>query len=665
MATASYAWSCQATVDYFRLYESLNGGAFNLAQQVAGTQVTWNHTGIAPGNYSAQVTSVLGSTESAPSNIASFTVSAPDFSVSFTGSQVRIPQRGVGQFWVNLSSIAGFSGLLSLSAAAGSSGSTSAGMEFAPGFFAPGYFAPGYNPDRAQSSSSTPTQGVKVVLSQQSVYLSAGGSPMVSVGVSVARDATIGQFVLTVYANSGGITRSVDVLVNVSGVEMTFTATGAFAIIGIGLEPSEGTLVASQRLLDRTNGSIETDLTAIARKSYRNQAAVAGFVAGASKTAGQLTIEPTSEGISKLLIAAFGNPTSTLIAGGTGSGATATATVTGGAVTAFTVTAPGTGYSSPPSVAITGGGGTGAAGTAVLGTAGAAGTVVSITVTSPGTGYASAPTVTLSPAASFYQHVFTDGFTQGTVSLHEKRGNTFFSFGGCRCNGITATVNKTQGDPVTLMFDMMSLYEILDMPAASIALDGSVGYDVNGAFSPTNVSAIFNNVLTTAAQSLTIHPSKAVTERQVLDSFRGPNSHFVEQSNNTGNATLYFGDELALNKYFGLLEAASGARGASKSIIPVPLKLQITYNVDANGNTPGMTLFFPAAIYQRVGQPYRGPGAIMQDIAIMTQHDPATSTSFQVILQNYETAGTGAGQIAAVGTTITGVPANLQNAYHS
>ena len=74
--------------------------------------------------------------------------------------------------------------------------------------------------------------------------------------------------------------------------------------------------------------------------------------------------------------------------------ARATATVSSGAVTGFTVTDGGEGYKSalPPSITITGGGGSGATATA---TVDAAGLVTGLTVTAGGTGYTSAPTVTI------------------------------------------------------------------------------------------------------------------------------------------------------------------------------------------------------------------------------------------------------------------------------
>lgn len=68
--------------------------------------------------------------------------------------------------------------------------------------------------------------------------------------------------------------------------------------------------------------------------------------------------------------------------------ATSTATASGGAVTGFTITNGGTGYTSAPNVTITGVG-TGATATAVV----SDGKVTSIKITNAGTGYISAPTV--------------------------------------------------------------------------------------------------------------------------------------------------------------------------------------------------------------------------------------------------------------------------------
>ncbi|AON99541.1 neck protein [Synechococcus phage S-RIM2] len=72
--------------------------------------------------------------------------------------------------------------------------------------------------------------------------------------------------------------------------------------------------------------------------------------------------------------------------------ATATATITGDAVSAITVTDGGEHYKSalPPTVTITGGGGSGATATT---TVSSAGIVTGITITAGGTGYTTAPTV--------------------------------------------------------------------------------------------------------------------------------------------------------------------------------------------------------------------------------------------------------------------------------
>lgn len=58
------------------------------------------------------------------------------------------------------------------------------------------------------------------------------------------------------------------------------------------------------------------------------------------------------------------------LTGGGGTGALATASISGGAVTGITITNPGSGYTSVPTVAFTGGAGSGAAATAELGDGG-------------------------------------------------------------------------------------------------------------------------------------------------------------------------------------------------------------------------------------------------------------------------------------------------------
>lgn len=74
--------------------------------------------------------------------------------------------------------------------------------------------------------------------------------------------------------------------------------------------------------------------------------------------------------------------------------ATATSTITSGAVTGLTMTNVGAGYTSQPRVTFSGGGGSGANAYALLS---AQGTITGLQVVSAGTGYTSAPTVTIDP----------------------------------------------------------------------------------------------------------------------------------------------------------------------------------------------------------------------------------------------------------------------------
>ena len=169
-------------------------------------------------------------------------------------------------------------------------------------------------------------------------------------------------------------------------------------------------------------------------------------VATPSKKVASLAVTAGGSGYTSTPTVTISDPTGVTVANG-GVKALATATVSGGAVTALTLTNPGFGYSTAPTVTISGGGGSGATGTATLDTtdsgklirndveydancyagtngvgpfaakcAGSRGnslkvaiadlgnftatSVASINVTAGGSGYTSAPTVSISASPS-------------------------------------------------------------------------------------------------------------------------------------------------------------------------------------------------------------------------------------------------------------------------
>ena len=127
------------------------------------------------------------------------------------------------------------------------------------------------------------------------------------------------------------------------------------------------------------------------------------------------------------------------------SSATATASISGGGVSAIAVNSAGTGYTAAPDVVIYGGKGTGATATATLN---ASGGVASIAVTNPGTGYTSAPLVTIAlwqtqPTLGLVLPIITTNTLASTT--HSENPNIDYQYD---MNTTTAIANECNGSAI-------------------------------------------------------------------------------------------------------------------------------------------------------------------------------------------------------------------------
>jgi hypothetical protein len=145
------------------------------------------------------------------------------------------------------------------------------------------------------------------------------------------------------------------------------------------------------------------------------------------------------------------NPASaTLVGFNAGTGAVATAEISpAGTVENITVTEGGSNWTGTPTIILNGGGGTGALATATV----TGGVLTGIAVTNKGTGYTSQPTVEIrsgSGAAGFVGGLNTDGTVTGVVLTNTGSGYTApptvtFSGGGTPTTPATATANISGG----------------------------------------------------------------------------------------------------------------------------------------------------------------------------------------------------------------------------
>lgn len=325
------------------------------------------------------------------------------------------------------------------------------------------------------------------------------------------------------------------------------------------------------------------------------------------------------------------------ITGGGGTGATATATVSGGVVTGITLTNAGSGYTStpsvllvtgsgafantsldltnqsvfsinvinqgtgysattPPAVTFTGGGGTGATGTAVVSN----GRVVSITVTSRGSGYTSAPTIAIAPpttgTTATAAAVMGAGVAQVNIVLpgseYINTPTVTFSMpnfaDGVRATG-TAIVN-----PSTLQVTGVNI------------TDAGSGYTTAPTVTITSGTGATAQAILTGKTVL-----GAVIISQGFDYAAPPTIEFVggDGQGATGTAVLSNGRVTAIN----ITSAGSGYITAPTIVFNDPAGAQAFANVSSTGTIGSITLvnggFFYAAAPEVIIQPtVGGPG---------------------------------------------------------
>lgn len=456
----------------------------------------------------------------------------------------------------------------------------------------------------------------------------------------------------------------------------TTTPSGIQSKLGIGVQATVAGAVKAARLLDRTAGSLDTEITRIKRKAVHNHPGTVGHVNGVAKTSGQLSLEVTPESCDELLCSFAGAPTTTAVSGPAvpvaptfaiiGAAGTANASYTvvasnaqgdSAASTALVVNTVPNVLSAANAVQIN-----------ITPVAGATlykvlkgGQLLGVTNTLALIDQGQATTAYAAPAAPVGNlQTYLVGMPSRPalpVSLLEHRGNSILLFGGCVTDKLGLKFDKAQAEPFTCTADLMALYEVLGYTEAQLGLD-TAGTDPLGAYGIAPGCTLLIAGAACDVQNFDVTLDGAQAEKHTLSGSMGPNSFFRQGSNHSVSATAYFSSESEQQRYFGQV-APVGPYGIQNTVIFFPIYLVVTNPPNAGGIVNQFILQLPYATYEKVGQPYKGKEAIMQDLTIYPDIDLVTGTD--VIIQTVNSR-TNSG-IITPGTLVTPVPGNAQYPY--
>ena len=277
--------------------------------------------------------------------------------------------------------------------------------------------------------------------------------------------------------------------------------------------PNGAAIGKSFTLTATVSGSVGSDSTPTGTVSFFNgtlpsttSTPVAGSITGLSSLLGTASVDP----VTAISVTAAGSgysstPTITFSGGG-GTGATANAIVSGGQITGFTITSPGTGYTSAPTVTITDTTGTGASGSATFGSGATLTTAlnslnpVSITAASEGTG-SSSTTVTVSAANNFsagevvnISGIAPTGY-DGNVTI-TAAGSTSFAYTAASGLGSATLSSATASDYIYAIYNGDNSFS-----ASSSSITQTIAADPTAVITPSQNNVAIN---TTQAYTATI-----------------------------------------------------------------------------------------------------------------------------------------------------------------
>lgn len=197
-----------------------------------------------------------------------------------------------------------------------------------------------------------------------------------------------------------------------------------------------------------------------------------------------------------------------------------------------------------------------------------------------------------------YLHTWKNAFGAVSGTLVIKKGASYFVYPGCRVTGLEISPDAESDNALMAKFTLVALDKLVFTVARHPTLLADLGIasaaeDALDIYSHQSATGYIEEV-EAGVRTSTWNFSKNLGKRKVQDGKRGISGTFERLAETSGSASLYYEDDINLERDFGV-DAPTTGYGPGEVVLTAPVEVVFTPPENASGFSNELTMKFPQA----------------------------------------------------------------------